>query len=231
MSTIGTHGISLEGSHNIDGAASGMNVGATNNQVQNEMDFQIMTNMMGMASDLNVTCLSGSYQGAASAATAAKSRGLANAISTNTVAAGSVDLTTDHVNSALKQIFDSGGKFMNMMAVCNSFQRQALTALYSYVPQSRSEGGSKIDKIYTDFCELGIICDPNMTTSSIYFVDMMFVKLTFCPVKTADGRTVLILLEDKSTGGASFEKQIYFQAGLNYGPEEYHASITGLTTS
>jgi hypothetical protein len=71
LSTPGTHGISLEGSHNIDGAASGVNVGATTNQVQNELDFQVTANMKGMASDLDYSIIQGSYQGAASASTAA----------------------------------------------------------------------------------------------------------------------------------------------------------------
>jgi len=226
LSTTGTHGISLEGSHNIDGAASGVNVGATSNQVQNELDFQIMANMKGMASDLNYSCLRGTYQGAASVSTAAKTRGLANGISTNAVAAGSTALTTVHVNSCIKAMFDSGAPLIDVVAVCNSFQRQSLAALYEFTPQSRTEGGAKIDVIYTDFAQIAILCDPSMATDSIYFVEMSVVRITLCPVNG-----VLVLVEVKARDGASYAKQIYFQAGLDYGAEEYHGKITGLTTS
>jgi hypothetical protein len=226
LSTPGTHGIVLEGSHNIDGAASGVNIGATSNQVQNELDFQITANMKGIASDLDYSVIQGTYQGAASASTAAKMRGLKNAISTNAVAAGSAALTTTHINSCLKAMVDSGAPLNRIVALCNSFQRQAIGALYEFVPQSRTEGGAQIQSVYTDFCIFDLLYDPNMPTDSIYFVEMTVCRLVVCPIS---GRVMLV--EDKSTDGASYAKQMYLQAGFDYGPEEYHGKISGLSTS
>lgn len=226
LSTTGTHGISLEGSHNIDGAASGVNVGASNNPVQDELDFQVTANLKGMASDLDYSSIQGAYQGAASAATAAKTRGLKNAITTNAVAAGATDLTQTHINSCVKAMVDAGAPLVRIVALCNSFQRQSLGALYEFVPQSRTEGGAQIMQIYTDFCIIEILYDPNMPTDSIYFVEMSVCRIVICPVR---GR--LMLIEDKSTDGASYARQMYLQAGIDYGPEEYHGKITGLTTS
>lgn len=226
LSTTGTHGISLEGSHNIDGAASGVNVGATNNKVQDELDFQIVANMKGMASDLDYCCMQGSYQGAASVSTAAKTRGFANAITTNTVAAGSVALTQTMVNNVIKAMVDSGAPLTDMMILCNSFQRQALGALYEFAPMDRFVGGAQINSIYTDFCVCGILYDPNVPTSSIYFVDMSVCRIVVC---TIQGKVFIV--EDLATDGASYAKQMYGQFGFDYGPEEYHGSITGLATS
>lgn len=226
LSTTGTVNNALSGVHNIDGAQAGMTFGVDGNPVQSELDFQLMTNMRGMASDLNYSCINGSYQGAASAATAAKMRGLANAITTNAVAAGTVALKQSHVNSVIKAMVDSGAIMQRIVALCNSFQRQALGALYEFVPMDRFIGGSQVSAFYTDFGMIDIMYDPNMPTGSIFFVEMTVCRIKACPIQ---GR--LVLVEDKPTDGASYAKQVYTQLGLDYGPEEYHGKITGLTTS
>ena len=226
LSTTGTVNNALSGVHNIDGVQAGATFGVDGNPVQSELDFQLMTNMRGMASDLNYSCINGAYQGAASAATAAKTRGLANAISTNTVAAGSVALNQSHVNQVIKAMVDAGAIMQRVVALCNSFQRQALGALYEFVPMDRFIGGSQVQAFYTDFGMIDILYDPNMPAGSIYFVEMTVCRIKACPIQ---GR--LVLVEDKATDGASYAKQIYTQLGLDYGPEEYHGSITGLTTS
>lgn len=226
LSTTGTVNNAISGVHNIDGVQAGIGFGIAGNPVQDELDNQVLMNLKGMASDIDYSFLNGAYQGAASAATAAKTRGLANAITTNAVAAGAVALTQSHVNSVIKAMVDSGAILENIVAVCNSFQRQSLGALYEFVPQDRFIGGAQIQQIYTDFCQVGILYDPNMSTSSIYFVEMSVCRVKVCPVT---GK--VFLLEDKSTDGASHAKQLYTQIGLDYGPEEYHGKITGLTTS
>lgn len=225
-STPGTLYNAIAGVHNIDGVAAGMGFGYTNNPVQSEMDFQRMTNMKNMASQINYSCIQGSYQGAASAATAAKTRGLANAIVTNTEAAGSVYINTNLVNAVLKKMWDAGAPLLDVVALVGSFQRQRLAALYEFAPMSRTEGGVKIDTIYTDFATIGIICDPNMVTTSIFFVEMTICRLTVCPVKDQ-----LVRVEPLAKSGASDKEQIYLQAGLDYGEESYHGSITGLLDS
>lgn len=227
LSTLGTHGISLEGAHNIDGAASGVNIGgAANNPVQNELDFQLMTRFARIRSDLDYCCINGSYVGCASAATAAQTRGLANGISTNTVAAGGAYISTTHINSAIKKMVDSGAPRINIVAVCNSFQYQRLSALYEFVPMSRTEGGSAIQRIYTPFAIIGLLYDPNMPTTAIYLTEMSVCRIVICPISGQ-----YIVIEDKSTVGASIKKQIYLQAGFDYGAEEYHCSITGLANA
>lgn len=228
LSTTGTlnMGTPAEGAHNIDGVAMGMSTGHPGNPVMNELDFQLMGRLKKMATDLDYTILNGTYQGAATVATAAKMRGIAAAITTNATAAGSAYLTTALINATLKKMVDSGAPLNNLMVVCNSFQRQKIGSLYEYVPMSRTEGGSSIQRVYTDFCEFGILYDPNCAAGSIYFVEMSMLRIVACPVT---GRYIIV--EDKATDGASFAKQIYGQFSLDYGPEEYHGKITGLLTS
>lgn len=228
LSTVGTiaMGTPAEGAHNIDGVAMGMSADVPGNPVMNELDFQLVGNLKKMASDLDTCIITGVYQGAATASTAAKMRGIKTAISTNAVAAGSAYLSQVMVNSLMKKMVDSGAPIQNVTMLCNSFQRQRIGALYEYVPASRTEGGASIQKIYTDFGELSILYDPNVTVSEIYFVEMSVIRIAICPV---NGKYIII--EEKPTDGASYAKQVYMQASLDHGPEEYHGKITGLLYS
>lgn len=225
LSTTGTVYTGLAGD-TVDGVTAGLNFNVPGNPVQNELDWQVEMNLKGMASDLNYTCLNGSYQLAAAQGTAAKTRGLANAITTNTVAAGSVALSQTHVDQVMKAMIDSGAPRNNLILFCNSFQKQRLGKLYEFAPMDRFVGGSQINRIYTDFGILDIVYDPNMPAASIFIVEMSVVRIVICPVK---GQYMII--EDKQAESASYKKHMYLQAGLDYGPEEYHGSITGLTTS
>jgi len=228
LSTTGTinMGTPPEGAHNVDGVAMGISTNVAGNPVMNELDFQLMGRLRKMATDLDYTILNGVYQGAATVATAAKMRGIKSAITTNATAAGSAYLSTSLINATLKKMVDAGAPLNNIIMVCNSFQRQKVGALYEYVPMSRTEGGSSIQRVYTDFCEFGILYDPNCSVSEVYFVEMSMLRIVACPVT---GRYIII--EDKATDGASFAKQIYGQFSLDYGPEEYHGKITGLLYS
>lgn len=226
LSTPGTILQTTPSSHNIDGQAPGMATNIPGNPVQNEMDFQLTGNLKKLASDLNLAIITGQYQGAATAATAAKMRGLKYAISTNAVAAGSAYLSQAHINACIKKMVDAGALLQNIVCLCNSFQRQRLGSLYENVPMSRTEGGSQITKIYTDFGVFEPLYDPSCPVDEIYFVEMSMIRFVVCPV---NGK--LIVIEDKPTDGASYAKQIYGQFSIDYGPEEYHGKVTGLLYS
>jgi len=192
------------------------------NPVKDELAFQKMAALKQIAIDMDYTFLQGSYQAAADATTAGKTRGLANAISTNTVAAGGVKLTKDMINALLKEMADNGAQWGDMMLVCNSFNKQVITSLYEYAPEDRNIGGTNIQQIETDFCKMGVMYDTHMPTSAIYIVDMSVCSPMFCPI---NGQ---IMIVESLAKTAAFESgQIYMQVGLDYGPEEFHGSITG----
>ena len=66
-----------------------------------------------------------------------------------------------------------------------------------------------------------------MPTSTLLIADLSVCKPVFLPVP---GKGVLFY-EELSRTGASEKGHLYGQIGLDYGPEEYHGTITGLTTS
>ena len=195
--------------------------------VQNEKDFQIAAAMKQIAVDVEYTFLVGSYQLAINAGVAAKTRGIATACTTNTVAAGAAQLTKTHVDTLLRTMAGSGAVFNNMVLFCNAYQKQKLSDIYGYAPEDRNVGGVNIKQIETDFAMLGIVWAPKLTTSTILVADLSVCRPVFAPVPDKG----VLFYEELAKVGASEKGQIYGQIGLDYGPEEYHGTITGLATS
>jgi len=194
--------------------------------VKDEFDFQKNAQLRQIAIDLDYSMLNGTYAAATDATTAAKMRGLANAISTNAVAAAAATLSKALVDEMLRTMAASGAIFENVVFVMNAFQKQKLSDIYGYAPENRNIGGVNIKQIETDFGMVGVMYDPHMATDDLYAVEMSVCSPVFVPV---DGQ--LIQFEDLAKVAASRKGQWYAQIGLDYGPEEYHGALTGLSTS
>lgn len=208
------------------GEISGLAIAGMPPSVTDELAFQKNGAMRQIAIDLEYSMLQGTYQAASNATTAAQMRGLAAAIATNTVAAGTTDLSKAQIQTLLRTMAGNGSQFSNIVALCNAFQKQSLSDLYAYAPEDRNVGGVNIKQIETDFAQIGVVYDPFMPAGSIFFVDVSVLSLVFVPY---EGRIITdteVALTAAKKGGF-----LYTQVGLDYGPEEYHGSITGLTTS
>jgi len=192
--------------------------------VDNELAFQISTHMKQIAKDADYTFLNGAYAKAGSNAVANQSRGIITACSTNTLAASSAALTKDHIDTLLRIMAGNGAQFNNMVIFCNALQKQRLTNIYAYAPMDRNVGGVDIKQIETDFAMLGIVWAPNVPAGTILVSDLSVINPVALPVP---GKGVLFY-EELAKSGASERGQIYGQIGLDYGPEEFHGTITGL---
>ena len=200
---------------------------AGNQPVQNELEFQKMAQMRQIAIDADYSMLNGTFQEAISGATAAKMRGIITAATTNTVAAGAAVLTKALIDEILREMAANGAVFENIVLFCNAFQKQKVSDVYGYAPEDRNVGGVNIKQIETDFAQVGVVYAPNVPTSTILLADMNYCSAVFCPVPGKG----LLFYEDLAQTAASQKGQIYGQIGLDYGPEEYHGTITGLSTS
>ncbi len=195
--------------------------------VQNERDFQISAHMRQIAVNVDYTFLNGQYQKAINAGTAAKTRGIITACATNTVAAAGADLSKPLVDQLLRTMAANGAEFVNPVIFVNAFQKQALSDIYGYAPQDRNVGGYNINQIETDFAVLGIVWAPNVPAATLLIADLSVCSPVFLPVPEKG----VLFYEELSKTGAAETGQIYGQVGLDYGPEEYHGTITGLSTS
>ena len=196
--------------------------------VQNEKDFQIATHLKQAATNIEFTFLNGTYAQATAANVAAGNRGIITGCATNTVAAGSVDLSKTLINELLREMAASGAQFVNPVVFVNALQKQRLTDIYGErAPESRNVGGYDVKVVATDFCELGIVWAPRVPAATLLIADLSVCSPVFLSVP---GKGVLFY-EELSKTGASEKGQLYGQIGLDYGPEEFHGTITGLSTS
>jgi hypothetical protein len=195
--------------------------------VQNEKDFQIAAHMRQIAVNTEYTFLNGAYQKATNAGVAAKCRGIITAATTNTVAAGAAALSKSMIDQLLRTMAANGSEFINPVILCNAFQKQKLSDIYGYAPQDRNVGGYNINQIETDFAVLGVVWAPQVPTSTLLIADLAVCAPVFLPVPEKG----VLFYEELSKTGAAEKGQIYGQLGLDYGPEEYHGTITGLATS
>jgi len=195
--------------------------------VKNELEFQKMAHMKQIAIDMDYSFLNGAYQAASDASTAAKTRGIITACSTNTVAASSATLSKTLIDELLRTMAGNGSVFENMVFFVNAFQKQKLSDIYGYAPEDRNVGGVNIKQIETDFAQIGVVYAPNIPAATLLCADMNYVSAVTCPVP---GKGTLFY-EDLGQTAASQKGQMYGQFGLDYGPEEYHGTLTGLATS
>lgn len=195
--------------------------------IANEKDFQIDANMRQLAIDVDYTFLNGTYQQATSSSVAARSRGIITACTTNTVDASSAALSKTLIDTLLREMAANGASFVNSVIFLNALQKQRLSNIYGYAPESRNVGGVNINQIETDFAILGVIWAPNVPTNALLIADVSFCSPVFLPVPEKG----VLFYEELNRSGASEKGQIYGQVGLDYGPEEMHGTITALSTS
>ncbi|MGD9156795.1 MAG: DUF5309 family protein [Desulfobacteraceae bacterium] len=198
-----------------------------NQPVQNEKDFQITAHMRQIAVNADYTFLNGAYQKATDSGTAAKSRGIITACVTNSVNANSAALSRTLINQLIRTMANNGAEFMNPVIFCNAFNKQNISEIYGYAPDSRNVGGVNINQIETDFAILGVVWAPNVPASTLLIADLAVCNPVFLPVPDKG----VLFYEELSKTGAAEKGQIYGQIGLDYGPEEYHGKITNLATS
>jgi hypothetical protein len=122
---------------------------------------------------------------------------------------------------------DNGAMWMEPVIFANSLQKQRITDIYAYAPESRNVGGVNISQIETDFAQLGVVYDRHMPTDEVYIIDVAMLRPRFL---TIPGKGHFFM-EPLARTGSSVRAQLYGEIGLEYGPDIAHGSITGLTTS
>jgi hypothetical protein len=207
---------------------TGLALAGENQDIQDELDFQINTNMEQLAQDVDYSFLNGEYVLAADADTAAQTRGILASIETNTIDndGTATALTKAKVDDLVRIMAVNGSVFRTPILFCGAKQKQAITALYesTFRSESRTLAGMSIDTIMTDFAEIGVIWAPHMPSDQIIIVDVSYCAPVFLPVP---GKGFLFY-EPLAKSGASEKGQIYGQIGLDHGPEVYHGKIVDL---
>jgi hypothetical protein len=204
------------------GAMSGVNLAGLNPSILDEYGFQRAVALKNMAIDMDYTYINGVYQLAVNTATAAKTRGLLPAISTNAVAAGGGALSKSLLDTLLIAM-SATCPFENPVILVNSYQKVALSGVYGYQPDSYSVGGVAIDSVITDFGTIGVAFDSNVPSNTLIVAEMSVIRPVYTPV---EGQ--IFIDEELAKTTASKNGQLFTMSGLDYGFEQAHGKITGL---
>jgi hypothetical protein len=208
------------------GRLAGLNTAGQNGNVVSEKDFQIARALGKIARDVEHTFLNGTYNLAVDGTTADKTRGMFELCATgNTVAGAGALLGKAMIDSLLRTMFTNGAQFDNMVLFTNAYQKQVLSQLYGYAPQSRNVGGLNIQEIETDFGKIGVVLNRFVASDKILVADMAHVAPVFQLVPEKG----FLFYEELSKTGAAEKGQIFGQIGLDHGNKALHGSITGLS--
>jgi len=207
------------------GAISGLAIAGMNPTVIDEFGLQRAIELKNMAIDMDYTFINGVYQAAANTATAAKTRGIVAAITTNAVAAGGAAISKALLDSLLITM-SAKAPMENLVILVGSYQKVQLSNVYAYQPDSYTVGGVAIDSILTDFGRVGVVLDINVPADTLVVGEMNLLSPVYTPV---DGQ--IFIDEEFARSTASRTGQLFTIAGLDYGFEEAHGKITGLKSS
>lgn len=225
-----TTGVSYQKQANT-GTLAGVNIAGQSNNVPNEFDFQMAVKTKKARTDLEYTLINGTFNKATQDSEVNKTRGLIAAITTNTEAAASAEMNFNLLNKVLRKMFGNNAPTDGLVIVCDAITKAQITNNWSklpgyFLPQSRTVGGLAIDQIITDLGTLGVMVHRMMPAGTALLVNMDVLEIVEMPIPGKGN----FFWEPLAKVGAGDKGQLYGTAGLDYGPEWYHAKITGLST-
>lgn len=214
------------------------NVQTGNQPVGDELTWQIMQELKQIARDVNKSFISGTYQLPADNNTARKTRGLLEAIATNTgIYVPKAGATwTDNEIAAFKEavlnlmqtVWTNGGiqESETRTILVGAALKRALTLAFitksGYEEQSRNVGGVNLQTFETDFGRCNIMLERGMPTDELAVASLEQCAPAFLEVP-GKGH---FFAEPLAKSGASEKVQVYGEIGLIYGNEKAHGKLT-----
>lgn len=206
------------------GRLSGLNTQGQMNNAEDEEAFQIARKLEKIARDVEFSFVQGTYNLAANAGQANRTRGLVEvcqiAGSTNVNGLGA-QLDIAALNSLFLGMFDNGAPWSNIVLYVGGALKQRLSQIYGFQPADRNVGGVNIETLVTDFGPVGIVVSRFAPANTVLAVEMSQVAPVFMEVP---GKGVLFV-EDLAKTGASNDKQLFGQIGLSYGAHFAHGRL------
>lgn len=214
------------------GTLSGINIAGQQANPISEEDFQVAAKMAKIGQDIEYTFLNGKYHKSTNDNDANQSRGLLEAITTNTLDADGKKLSFMLVCEALKCIKEANGDITNIVLGLDSTSRMQLNADavangLTIVESGRDVNGIAVDKVLTP---LGTVYLRDLIYLPAGTVTL-FDPFIMGPVEQLVPGKGNFFLEELAKTGAGTKKQIFGQIGLDHGPEWYSAKITNLSAA
>jgi len=199
------------------------------NMIADVHEWNTNTVLKQIYRDINYSCWNGTYARATNAGVAATTRGLDEAITTNstTISGAITGISKTQMDGHLNDVASTGIDMSNTVIWVSGSAKIALSNLYSLnlqtQPRDRKIGGVNVQTLVTDFGEFPIVVDFDVPSDKIFFINMGVVSNMWCPVFGKGN----LYYEEKADAAAARTGMIYGQWGLDYGAEELHSVITG----
>lgn len=209
---------------------TGLGIGGERDPVADELAFQTSTKLEYMARNLNWTILNQTYQKPGNNSSVRRTRGLREAITSNTVNANGADFNLTMVDELFADIVTNGGTGdgENMIVLAGPAQLRKMNEFFRAdklkVDEDRFVGGVRVRTVYSTFGVLNFALERDADPNELLFVNFDVVGLVANPIP---GKGVLFL-EELAKTGASENYQLYGEIGLDHGPEWHHGKITNL---
>lgn len=215
------------------GQRNGLNV-AQDDPVLNEFVFQTNATVLAKKRDINATFIRGTYNKPTDNTTARRTRGLLEAITTNTIVKSpAAPLEYDDLGDLMQMAWDAGGfrEGETRTLMLNSIPKRQLTKIFvkdqGYKEETRNVGGLNLQTIETDFGRVNLMLEPDMPQDTIAAVSLEVCQ----PVALLIPNKGVFFLEPLAKIGASERSQLYGEIGLEYGSEVQHAKLTGIAAA
>jgi hypothetical protein len=214
------------------GTLAGANLEGQTANPQSELDFQVARKMDKIARSIEKTFIQGTYNKATTDATVNKTRGLIQAITTNTIDLDGEALDMWAINDMLVKMKEHGADISNLTLWATSIQ-------ISQINGSAIEAGFEVGTPYNN--AYGIrITDIICPAGTVHMAEGEFLPEgtalvlnipAIHPVEQPVPGKGNFFLEDLAKTGAGEKKQIFGQIGLDYGMEFLHGKFTGIKTT
>lgn len=214
------------------GTLAGTNIAGQANNVPNEFDFQMAAKTKKARTDLEMTLIQGTYNKAENDGEVNKTRGLVEAIKTNTLDADKKELNYDNISAILRKMAGNNADMNGLIIMCNDVTKAQITNNFSklpgfLLPNSRQVGGLAIDQIITPSGTVGLMTHRMLPEGTALIVNMSVLQIVEMPIPGKGN----FFWEPLAKTGAGDKGQLFGTAGLDYGPEWYHGKITNIATT
>ena len=224
-------GISYAKQSNM-GTLSGLNVAEQQANPMSELDFQVAAKIQKVNRDIEYTFINGVYSKAISDTEINKTRGLVNAIESNTMAMAKKPLGLWDIADMVKKIYGANAPTDGLVLWCDAvtlFQvnADAVQNGLTVVPAAREINGIALSSVVTPIGVVYLYLGECLPAGTALLLNLNVIAPVYQPVPGKGN----FFLEPLAKTGAGEKYQLFGQIGLDHGPEWYHGKFTGIAQS